>query len=150
MGEILRGILDAHSVYSAPVFYDVALTNLGPLGFTPPSAFYVGTATIRSTTKFLMTSIVLRDDSNQITPMPLTFRRQNTTNQYIDKGPITDDLTEILTVQMNDSLGNCFTLPEYVLWQGDELVHVTTIGRRAIVPGFPIFHAVLIGIEYKF
>lgn len=149
MGEILRGILDAKSVYSKPVFYNVTLNSIGPTG-AGISVPYVGNTQIRSDTIFLMTSIVLRDDLNQITPMPLSFFKANNNGTFIERPPINDNLTEILTVQFNDSLGNCFTLPEYVQWNGDDTVQVVTIGR---IPGgeprLP-FQAILIGIEYKF
>jgi hypothetical protein len=152
-GEILRGVMDASSVWSAPAFYCVTLNAVN------------GTAAATGTQRaffqchkdrwFMQTAMVATATlgDGAISPS-VGFERLSAAEFVRVFDPATEDDFSFRPDLMHASLfgdttsSNPLTLPEYILWEPGSLIGVewTGINWNVGVPNYKFL--TLLGIEY--
>lgn len=155
-GELLRSVITANALSSSPFFYCAELTGSDGSG----AAVTTKTAVLqlKSQSYFLMTSL-FGLSSNSSVSQPEFINIYDASNQKalingaaVFSGPAGAQFANPNSAYaglFNDTLANCVTLPEYVLWKPNSLVGITWMGRNALDLFQHYRYLVLAGIEYE-
>lgn len=151
MGEILRAVLDATSVYSAPAYYTGSVSfnaaNTGSRTFAMRNTIIQ----CKADTWFLMMGWSFQSSAalagNSIWGAKGEAQVFNVTNMKTGTQLQMNDVEQDLA---NYNLNNFVTLPEYTLWEPSDLIGINlTVAITDIAARINTSFLVLAGIEYQ-
>ena len=153
-GELLRAILESECIDSMPFWYVGLMTGGDGTG----AQFKVQTTNVQTEGEsyFLMTS-VWGIASNAFVDQPEFMGIYDASkykfeifaaSTYFATGLTISDPNCVFVGLQNDSLANCVTLPEYMLWGPNSLIGVTWLGRNQNPVGDTYRYLVMGGIKY--
>lgn len=155
-GELLRAVLEAEAVDSMPYFYMLPFT--GQNGTAAQMLAQTAALQTENDSCFLMTSIFGLTSSAFLEQAEYVgIFDAGTASAYINGSStyfsslaplIWTNQNSVYAGLLNDSLANCVTLPEYILWGPNSLIGATWLGHNFLGGGPFYKYLVLGGIKY--